>query len=365
MILDGVAPASTTMAATLGMVASVAIAEVAEQGSWGAIRLIWMRLDRAGDSDRGRAPQTGMRVAADVTLHPLAIAPVATTGSATGRPSVHPINCRTTASPDMATEARTIASGRASATAPGANERRIGSATVARAPTLLAEQSASSAHSSTRRRPCARPQLATVDTFIQRPQLTRVFHVLDNRCGAPKSVGARPYPAAPNDGAERPVLIVKGLVDATGEGALFDVFTTFGQVREIRLVRTKGDLTSRGFAFVEFHSLAAARAVLAAAEPIVVDGVAVRVSFAREPKTSSSGGSSHQAPGGAEQLPEVARERYGERYGESHQGPKRSGFGIPSGFVPDQASGYYFSAATGYYYDATTKLYYHPTTTLW
>jgi hypothetical protein len=230
MILDGVAPASTTMAATLGMVASVAIAEVAEQGSWGAIRLIWMRLDRAGDSDRGRAPQTGMRVAADVTLHPLAIAPVATTGSATGRPSVHPINCRTTASPDMATEARTIASGRASATAPGANERRIGSATVARAPTLLAEQSASSAHSSTRRRPCARPQLATVDTFIQRPQLTRVFHVLDNRCGAPKSVGARPYPAAPNDGAERPVLIVKGLVDATGEGALFDVFTTFGQV---------------------------------------------------------------------------------------------------------------------------------------
>ena len=230
MILDGVAPASTTMAATLGMVASVVIAEVAEQGSWGAIRLIWMRLDWAGDSDRGRAPQTGMRVAADVTLHPLAIAPVATTGSATGRPSVHPINCRTTASPDMATEARTIASGRASATAPGANERRIGSATVARAPTLLAEQSASSAHSSTRRRPCARPQLATVDTFIQRPQLTRVFHVLDNRCGAPKSVGARPYPAAPNDGAERPVLIVKGLVDATGEGALFDVFTTFGQV---------------------------------------------------------------------------------------------------------------------------------------
>ena len=160
MILDGVAPASTTMAATLGMVASVAIAEVAEQGSWGAIRLIWMRLDRAGDSDRGRAPQTGMRVAADVTLHPLAIAPVATTGSATGHPSVHLISRRTTASPDMATEARTTASGRASATAPGANERRIGSATAARAPTLLAEQSASSAHLSTQRRPCARPNLA-------------------------------------------------------------------------------------------------------------------------------------------------------------------------------------------------------------
>jgi RNA-binding protein 5/10 len=137
------------------------------------------------------------------------------------------------------------------------------------------------------------------------------------------------------------------------------------QVREIRLVRTKGDLTSRGFAFVEFHSLAAARAILAAAEPIVVDGVAVRVSFAREPKTSSSGGSSHPvAFGGTEQLPEVARERYAERL-ESHQGPKRSGFGIPSGFVPDQSTGYYFSAATGYYYDATTKLYYHPATTLW
>ena len=124
MILDGVAPASTTMAATLGMMASVVIAEEAEQGSWGAIRLIWMRLDWAGDSDQGRAPQTGMRVAADVTLHPLAIAPVATTGSATGHPSVHLISRRTTASPDMATEARTTASGRASATAPGANARR-------------------------------------------------------------------------------------------------------------------------------------------------------------------------------------------------------------------------------------------------
>lgn len=49
----------------------------------------------------------------------------------------------------------------------------------------------------------------------------------------------------------------------------------------------------------------------------------------------------------------------------SHQGPKRSGFGIPAGFVPDATTGYYINAETGYYYDATTRLYFHPNTQLW
>ena len=49
----------------------------------------------------------------------------------------------------------------------------------------------------------------------------------------------------------------------------------------------------------------------------------------------------------------------------SHQGPKRSGFGIPPGFLPDVDSGYYYSAESGYYYDADKKLYFHPTTGLW
>ena len=44
---------------------------------------------------------------------------------------------------------------------------------------------------------------------------------------------------------------------------------------------------------------------------------------------------------------------------------KRSGFGIPDGFVPDPESGYYFSADSGYYYDASTKLFYHPSTEKW
>ena len=46
----------------------------------------------------------------------------------------------------------------------------------------------------------------------------------------------------------------------------------------------------------------------------------------------------------------------------AHQGPKRSGFGIPSGFLPDVESGYYYSSESGYYYDADKKLYYHPST---
>ncbi len=121
---------------------------------------------------------------------------------------------------------------------------------------------------------------------------------------------------------------------------------------------------SRGFAFVEFHTLAAARAALDSGDPIVVDGAVVRVSLARDVK--SSGSSSHASH--IDDVPESA-ELSGavgaRRLGAAHQGRKRSGFGIPSGFLPDPSTGFYFSAATGYYYDASTKLYYHPATTKW
>ena len=85
-------------------------------------------------------------------------------------------------------------------------------------------------------------------------------------------------------------------------------------------------------------------------------GALLRISWAREPGRNGDRGSDREGSSGAF---ETAQEH------SSHQGPKRAGFGIPSGFLPDAATGYYINADTGYYYDASTKLYYHPTTQLW
>jgi len=86
--------------------------------------------------------------------------------------------------------------------------------------------------------------------------------------------------------------------------------------------------------------------------------VSVRVSFARDVKNSHGAAVSEGmgGNGGFELAQETAM---------AHQGPKRAGFGIPPGFLPDQATGYYYSSESGYYYDAASKLYYHPTTMLW
>jgi len=141
-------------------------------------------------------------------------------------------------------------------------------------------------------------------------------------------------------------------------------------VKEIRLVKERGSKASRGFAFVEFHELAAARAAVDAPQPILIDGVAARVSFARDIKgggislAAAACDSVEGCSGFEAARPQQAMQRQ-QQQAAAHQGPKRSGFGIPSGFLPDSTTGYYFSAATGYYYDASTKLYYHPITAAW
>ena len=168
----------------------------------------------------------------------------------------------------------------------------------------------------------------------------------------------------PGRGAEnvKPVLIVKGLTEETHEGMLLDAFQPCGRVREIRLVRDRFTKLSRLFAFVEFEAIDGAHAALDA--PPRIDGVVPRVMFADHVKETHGGGSSGGVggggySGGGNGALEAAMSHI------EHQGPKRSAYDIPTGFVPDAASGYYYSQESGYYYDASTKLYYHPATTLW
>ena len=154
--------------------------------------------------------------------------------------------------------------------------------------------------------------------------------------------------------------MVKGLGDDTEEGTLLDIFKQFGQVREIRLVRERLTKLSRGFAFIEYHALESAQAAVDAGGKVLIDGVSPRITFARDVKDSYGSGGRVSEGGGANSGYEHAQQA-----GSAHQGPKRSGFGIPSGFLPDQASGMYYSAESGYYFDADRKLYFHPTTMLW
>jgi RNA recognition motif-containing protein len=157
---------------------------------------------------------------------------------------------------------------------------------------------------------------------------------------------------------DKPVLMARGLDESSGEGAILDAFTPFGQVKEIRLVKDRVTKVSRGFAFVEFHSVEHAKAAADSSEPILVDGCVVRVSFAQHVKDGGGsrgggGGAPGEGGGSGNSGYEFALDHTSA---SGHQGPKRSGFGIPYGFLPDASSGLYYSAESGYYYDADKKL---------
>eukprot|EP00908_Phaeocystis_cordata_P016235 Transcript_27505.p2 GENE.Transcript_27505~~Transcript_27505.p2 ORF type:complete len:576 (-),score=232.97 Transcript_27505:34-1761(-) len=153
-----------------------------------------------------------------------------------------------------------------------------------------------------------------------------------------------------------------------------DAFQPMAQVKEIRLARERGSKTSRGFAFVEFHTLGVARHVMkttgagesgSATGFLSIDGSSARLTWAREsarsgpPPRFRGGGDDDDGNSGFEYAQEKAAK------GSSHQGPKRTAFGVPEGFYPDKESGYYFNEESGYYFDADRKLYYHPSTQGW
>ena len=95
--------------------------------------------------------------------------------------------------------------------------------------------------------------------------------------------------------------------------------------------------------------------------PLIIDGATARVAFAKEVRAGKNSIEVRDSGVGSNSGFEMAY----RMAASEHQGPKRAGFGIPNGFLPDHATGYYYSQHSGYYYDAASKLYYHPTTMLW
>merc|ERR1719409_701998 len=72
---------------------------------------------------------------------------------------------------------------------------------------------------------------------------------------------------------------------------ILDAFTPMGHVKEIRLARERGSKVSRGFAFVEFHTMAVCRHVMhicgggdegRSTGHLTIDGSQTRLTYARE-----------------------------------------------------------------------------------
>ncbi len=74
------------------------------------------------------------------------------------------------------------------------------------------------------------------------------------------------------------------------ERPLMDYFSSFGEVLDCRVVRDRASGISRGFAFVTFACESTAESVMAARQHII-EGVTVKISFARKNERSEASGS--------------------------------------------------------------------------
>jgi|RhiMethySRZTD1v2_1073278.scaffolds.fasta_scaffold1016299_2 RNA recognition motif-containing protein len=86
-----------------------------------------------------------------------------------------------------------------------------------------------------------------------------------------------------------PRIHVGGLPYSYDDRQLLDLFTPFGPVRSARIMRDRDTGESRGFAFVEMEDAQHAQTAIAALNGQRFDGVALRVSEARERDAPSNG----------------------------------------------------------------------------
>ncbi|KAH7445957.1 hypothetical protein KP509_01G030500 [Ceratopteris richardii] len=163
------------------------------------------------------------------------------------------------------------------------------------------------------------------------------------------------------------ILVVRGLDEHVTEDMLHSEFSKYAPLKDVRLIKEKSTNTSRGFAFVHFHSVDEATAALEATNGIALDGNGqlLRVSFAK----SGGPGSSCQASGIAAAAIEAAT--FAQQYNSAGRA-KKDGSSLgkvnkapQSGYVWDEASGYYYDAASGFYYDPQSCLFYDGNHGLW
>lgn len=193
------------------------------------------------------------------------------------------------------------------------------------------------------------------------------------------------------------VLVVRGLDEHINEETLHYEFSKYAPIKDLRLVRDKFTHTSRGFAFIHFHSVEEATKALQASNGISLDknGQPLRVAYA---KSIHGPGSSSSNAHGSSSLAATAIEAaaFAQQYDAAGWAPKEynpdegkarneklksapeslnngttdgrstgANAAPQAGFVWDEASGYYFDAASGFYYDGHRGLYYDGNHGIW
>ncbi len=95
-------------------------------------------------------------------------------------------------------------------------------------------------------------------------------------------------------------LFIGGLAWGTDEEALRGAFSSFGEIKDVRVIRDPTTQRSRGFGFVEFGTDEHAAAAKTAMDGADVDGRRIRVDFAQEKGRSDGprGGGRDPRPGG-------------------------------------------------------------------
>lgn len=106
-------------------------------------------------------------------------------------------------------------------------------------------------------------------------------------------------------------LFVGGLSSATSSDRLRDFFAAVGPVTSVTVITDAVTGQSRGYAFVEMATAAAAEAAVARLNGSELDGRRLRVELARSapPGTARAAGRAAEAPRGAEELHHVAAYR--------------------------------------------------------
>ncbi|KAM7530941.1 hypothetical protein LguiB_034351 [Lonicera macranthoides] len=184
------------------------------------------------------------------------------------------------------------------------------------------------------------------------------------------------------------VLVVRGLDENADEEMLRYEFSKHAPIKDLRLVRDKFTHVSRGFAFVQFHSVEDATKALEATNGTTLEknGQILRVSYAKSvgPGSGASGSSQssslaaaaieaaafsqqYDAVGWApkEYNPDDKQSTGGQEQGSGELAVQKDASAPQSGFVWDEALGYYYDAASGFYYDGNTGLYYDGNNGIW
>lgn len=88
-------------------------------------------------------------------------------------------------------------------------------------------------------------------------------------------------------------LFIGGLAWGTTEETLEELFSTYGEIVEVNIVRDRESGRSRGFGFVQFSTEENAQKAMDALNGTEVEGRTIRVDFAKERKPRKSGGGSY------------------------------------------------------------------------